>query len=54
MPWYIQHPEPSNVGEPQSVRAANDAMLARQGLMGGTAEAEANAQIEEAFSEIGL
>jgi hypothetical protein len=54
MPWYTQHPEPSNVGEPQSVRDANDAMLARQGLMAGAAEKEADAQIDAAFSEIGL
>lgn len=44
MPWFTQHPEPSNVGEPQSVRAAWDKQLQK--------EADANAQIEEALSEI--
>lgn len=44
MSWFIQQPEPSNVGEPQSVRDAWDRHLQK--------EADANAQIEEALSEI--
>jgi hypothetical protein len=40
----IYHPEPSNVGESQSVRAAWDKHL--------QAQADAAAQIEEALSEI--
>jgi hypothetical protein len=27
MPWYTQHPEPGNTGEPQSVRDAWDKHL---------------------------
>jgi hypothetical protein len=42
--WSIHQPEPRNVGEPQSVRDAYDRIL--QGVR------EANAQIEEAMSEI--
>ena len=30
MPWFTQHPEPSNVGEPQSVRDAWDKRLQAQ------------------------
>jgi regulator of protease activity HflC (stomatin/prohibitin superfamily) len=44
MPWFTKQPEPSNVGEPQSVRDAWDKQL--------KAQADANAQIEEALSEI--
>ena len=44
MPWSTQQPEPSNVGEPQSVRDAWDKQL--------QAQADAHAQIEEALSEI--
>ena len=41
MPWYTQHPEPGNTGEPQSVRDAWDKHL--------LAQAEADAQITEAL-----
>jgi hypothetical protein len=44
MPWFTQQSEPSNVGEPQAVRDAWDKQL--------QAQAAANAQIEEALSEI--
>ena len=39
MPWFIQHPDPSNVGEPQSVRDAYDAHI--------QAQAETDAEAEE-------
>ena len=42
--WSIFQPEPSNVGEPQSVRDAWDKQL--------QAQAEADAAIREALSEI--
>jgi hypothetical protein len=44
MPWFTQHPGPSNVGEPQSVRDAWDKQL--------KAQAEADAAIREALVEI--
>ena len=43
MPWFTQHPEPSNVGEPQSVRDAWDKHL--------QAQADADALIKEALTE---
>jgi hypothetical protein len=46
MPWYTQHPEPSNTGEPQSVRGLWDKSL--------QAQKEADVKIEEALSEIEL
>ena len=46
MPWFTQHPEPSNTEEPQSVRNAWDKHL--------QAQAEAETQITEATSEVEL
>jgi hypothetical protein len=44
MPWFTRQPEPSNVGEPQSVRDAWDKHL--------QAQTEADTAIREALSEI--
>lgn len=44
MPWFSRQPEPSNAGEPQSVRDAWDKQL--------KAQAEAEAAIKEALAEI--
>ena len=44
MPWFTQHPEPSNVGEPQSVRDAWDKTL--------QAQTEADAELKAALDEI--
>jgi hypothetical protein len=44
MPWSIRQPEPSNLGEPQSVRDAYDKRL--------QAQAEADALIKELATEL--
>jgi hypothetical protein len=44
MPWFTQHPEPSNTGEPQTVRDAWDKTLRQQ--------AEAGAELKAALDEI--
>jgi hypothetical protein len=44
MPWFTSQPEPSNVGEPQSVRDAWDKQL--------QAQAQADAELKAALAEI--
>lgn len=44
MPWYTQHPEPSDTGEPQTVRDAWDKAL--------KAQADADADLKAALAEI--
>ena len=44
MPWFTQQPEPSNTGEPQSVRDAYDKQLQTQ--------AQADAELRAALAEI--
>jgi hypothetical protein len=46
MPWFTQQPEPSNTGEPQSVRDAWDKQLQSQ--------AQAEAELQAVLAEIEL